>query len=184
MAIAVESKRKKIDTIRKQHPDALIVDVTSKGPQPWLKFSPFYPHSNIPVPFSPGYVSESVEGIWQGLKVFESVDIDIARFQIKSMKGLKRTVRRYGKVLGHRRGVQGENLLPYREARFQIYLPIYKWVLDNCLQAEVDELMRVSGIQRVVLLDYETNTDVENLSKPLSHASLIVKYLEDDWPRK
>jgi hypothetical protein len=184
MAIVVESKHKKIDTIRKQHPEGLIVDVTSRGPKPWLKFSPFYPHGNIPVPFSPGYVSESVEGVWQGLKVFESVDVDVTRFQIRSMKGLKRTVRQYGRVLGHRKGVHGESLLPYREARFQIYLPTYKWMLEHCLQAELDELKRASETQQVVLLDYETNTEVENLSKPLSHASLIVKYLEGDWPRE
>ena len=68
VAILVESKRKKIAILYRQHPGALIVDVTSKGPMPWMKFSPFYPHGGIPVPFSPGYVSESVEGIWQGLK--------------------------------------------------------------------------------------------------------------------
>jgi hypothetical protein len=29
----------------------------------------------------------------------------------------------------------------------------------------------------VVLIDYETNTDIEDTSKPLSHAGLIVKHL-------
>ncbi len=31
----------------------------------------------------------------------------------------------------------------------------------------------------LVLLDHETNGDVENLSSPLSHAALIKFYLED-----
>jgi len=44
--------------------------------EPWIKFSPFYPHGGIPVPFAPGYFSETVEGIWQGLKVFEKADGD------------------------------------------------------------------------------------------------------------
>lgn len=32
---------------------------------------------NIPIPFSPNYTGASVEGIWQGLKVFVDEDIDI-----------------------------------------------------------------------------------------------------------
>ena len=31
--------------------------------------SPFYPHGGIPIPFSGSVTSQSVEGIWQGLKV-------------------------------------------------------------------------------------------------------------------
>ena len=34
----------------------------------------------------------------------------------------------------------------------------------------------------IVLLDYETNTDVTDLSKPLSHASLVRAYLMGEWP--
>ena len=49
-----------------------ILDLTSKAAEPWVRFSPFYPHGDIPVPFSAGRTAQSVEGIWQGLKVFES----------------------------------------------------------------------------------------------------------------
>ena len=34
----------------------------------------------------------------------------------------------------------------------------------------------------VVLLDYETNGDVEDLSRPLSHAALVKCHLEGEWP--
>jgi hypothetical protein len=34
----------------------------------------------------------------------------------------------------------------------------------------------------VVLLDYETNSDIEDLTKPLSHASLVKRHLEGTWP--
>jgi hypothetical protein len=34
----------------------------------------------------------------------------------------------------------------------------------------------------VVLLDYETNTDLDDLSRPLSHAALVVRYLDSCWP--
>ena len=147
-----------------------------------MRFSPFFPHGSIPIPLSPGVSSTSVEGIWQGLKVFESVDVDRKKFAVTSMKGLKRTVRKFGKVRGHRRGVSGSELLSYRDARFAIYLPAYRWVLDNCLQAELDQLYELSKEQTVVLLDYETNCDLENLKKPLSHAGLVKRYLEGDWP--
>lgn len=183
MSIFLQSKRKKLETIQKVYPTAIVLDLTSNGEMPWIKFSPFYPHGRIPIPFSPGFVAESVEGIWQGLKVFESTDIDVACFAIKTMKGIKRTERRYGKVLGHRQGVTGESLLSYREARYQIYLPVYKWVLDNCLQTETVRLRQISHEQDIVLLDYETNSDIDDLTKPLSHVSLVVRYIEDKWPR-
>lgn len=178
-AIIVESRRKKATTLQKAYPDALLLDVTSKGEMPWVKFSPFYPHGNIPVPFSPDVTAQSVEGIWQGLKVFETADIDPAKFQITSMKGLKRTVRKFGAVKGHRRGVTGNTLLSYLEARYQIYLPIYHWVIENCLQAEIDQLKHLLRNNTIILLDYETNTDIENLAKPLSHAGLIKRYVDN-----
>jgi hypothetical protein len=182
MAFAIENKRRKLESLKKLYPDSLIVDVTSKGDQPWVKFSPFYPHRNIPVPLSVNCVAASVESIWQGLKVFESADIDTTKFAITNLKGLKRTVRKYGRCLGHRAGVKGLQLLSYREARLQIYLPAYRWVLDNCLQQELAQLAEKIREQAIILLDYETNDDIENLTKPLSHASLIIKYINGQYP--
>jgi hypothetical protein len=183
MPLTVASKRKKVETILAQYPNALILDVTSHGTLPWVKFSPFYPHGNIPVPYSPGYVSATVEGIWQGLKVFEHADVDLSKFSIVNMKGLKRSIRSYGKVRGHRAGVASERLLSYHDARYTIYLPAYKWVLDHSLQEEIAELRPLSQTQFIVLLDYETNMDIENVSKPLSHAALIVRYIAGNWPQ-
>lgn len=182
MSILVESKRRKSETLAHLYPNVRILDVTSRGSQPWVKFSPFYPHGQIPVPLSPGYTAASVEGIWQGLKVFAHADVDLASFANTTMVGLKRTTRAYGPVRGHRAGVTGTTVLSYREARYQIYLPAYRWVLDHCLQPELNQLRQWSDRQTVVLLDYETNTDIENLTKPLSHAALIVKYLANQWP--
>ncbi|SRR6266508_2610726 len=182
MSILVESKRRKFETLAQHYPNAHILDVTSRGLQPWVKFSPFYPHGNIPVPLSPGYFAASVEGIWQGLKVFDHADIDLNSFANTTMAGLKRTTRAHGPVRGHRAGVSSTALLSYRDARYQIYLPAYRWVLDHRLQTELEQLQHVSHSQNVILLDYETNGDIENLTKPLSHAALIVKYLANRWP--
>ena len=67
--IIIESKRKKIENIRKNYPYAVIADVTSQARDGLVGLSPFYPHGGIPVPFSEGYTAACVEGIWQGLKV-------------------------------------------------------------------------------------------------------------------
>ena len=170
--IVVESKRRKVENILKKYNDAEIIDVTSKGSLPYVKFSPFYPIGNIPVPFSENVFATSVEGVWQGLKVFETADVDVSKFQVTNMKGLKRTVRKFGKPKGHRSGVKGKELFDYITARHKIYVPTYNWVLENKLQKELALLVEIAKHKILVLLDYETNEDVNNPAKPLSHASL------------
>jgi hypothetical protein len=177
--IIIESKRKKPETILKQYPDAILADVTSSAKDGLVKMSPFYPHGGIPVPFSEGYTATCVEAIWQGLKVFEGCDVDISLFSNDTMKGLKRTVRRFGKPLGHRKGVHGTELLGYIEARKQIYIPTYRWVLENKVAYIIERLKTASDSGKtIVLLDYDTNSDIEDATKPLSHASLIKSYTE------
>ena len=180
--IIIESKRKKLEDIEKQYPDAMIIDVTSHAKDEFVKFSPFYPNGGIPVPFTESLVAVSVEGIWQGLKVFEDADIDTSLFSKRDMKNMKRTVSKYGPCLGHRKGVHGDELLGYIEARKKIYLPCYKWVLENKLQKLVTAVRVISKNKPVVLLDYNTNPDVNNPKKALSHASLIKAYVEGNYP--
>lgn len=180
--IIIESKRKKSENILKQHPGAIIADVTSHATDGLVKLSPFYPHYGIPVPFSPGYTATCVEAIWQGLKVFEHEDVDTSLFSNDTMRGLKRTVRRFGKPLGHRKGVHGTELLGYIEARKQIYIPTYKWVLENKVKNIIDRLREASKTKVIILLDYNTNGDVDDPHKPISHASLVKAYAEGIYP--
>ena len=180
--IIIESKRKKPATILKQYPDAILADVTSSAKDGLVKLSPFYPHYGIPVPFSEGYTATCIEAIWQGLKVFEGCDVDVEMFKNDTMKNIKRTVRRFGRPLGHRKGVNGTELLGYIEARKQIYIPTYKWVLENKVANIIERLREASKTKTIVLLDYDTNADVENAKKPLSHASLIKAYVEGVYP--
>src|SRR4029077_8290920 len=86
LSVHVESRRRKRAAIEKAWPDALIADVTSKGEEPWVRFSPFWPHGGIALPNSPGEFAESVEGLWQGLKVFEKEEIDPSRWAITDME--------------------------------------------------------------------------------------------------
>lgn len=185
--IYIENKKMKEATLLKKHPNSLILDITSKGKQPWVQFSPFYPHSNIPIPpykkdVEQKYFSQTVEGIWQGLKVFEGEDIDCSKFEIKNMEGIKRTTRKFGKPLGHRYGVDGNKLLDYSTARKEIYLRAYAWLLENKLCDIVLELKALAEKQDLVLLDYNTNEDIENYKKPISHAGLVKRYLFKKYP--
>ena len=180
--IFIDSLRKKRETLLKVYPGAVLADVTSHAADGLVRLSPFYPHGGIPVPFSPGVEAMCVEGVWQGLMVCEHADVDESLFQNATMRGLKRTVRRFGKPLGHRKGVNGDELLDYIEARKQIYLPTYKWVLENRVQNIIERLREASKSQTIVLLDYNTNSDVDDPRKPLSHAFLVKAYAEGIYP--
>ncbi len=180
--IFIENKKKGKKTLAKLYPSAEVIDVTSKGKEPFVRLSPFYPHGNIPVPFSSNTFAYSVEGIWQGLKVFEQADIDTSKFEVQNMKGIKRTIRKFGKPLGHRKGISGTELLDYLTARKQIYLPSYAWLLQNKTTSEVDQLIQIALRQDLVLLDFETNADIDNTKKPLSHAALIKKFIDKKYP--
>lgn len=184
--IYIDSKRCKEETLRKRYgEDAIICDVTSQSRNKQLvRLSPFFPHGNIPIPFSPEYAAMSVEGIWQGLKVFESCGIDMSSFQNDTMTGLKRTVRKFGKPLGHQKGVESTELLGYYDARMLIYLPSYKWVLENVSDVAdiIEHIKQRSKTNNIVLLDYNTNIDVKNTSSPISHAALLRMFIEDCYP--
>lgn len=180
--IIIESKKKKIENLFKKYPNAIVADVTSQAKDALVRLSPFFPHGGIPVPFSNGYTATCVEAIWQGLKVFEGADVDVKMFENDTMKNIKRTVLRFGKPLGHRKGVHGTELLSYIEARHQIYVPAYKWVLDNKLTNIIQRLKEASKNKTIVLLDYATNCDIDNPNKPLSHAYLVKAYVEGSYP--
>lgn len=180
--IVVESRRKKLEGILKRYPGAVIADVTSKATDALVKLSPFYPHGDIPIPFTEGMTAMSVEGVWQGLKVFANSDVDVSVFYNDTMKNIKRTTRKYGKTLGHRKGVYGTELLNYIDARKEIYIPTYIWVLENKVNHIISRMKIASETKTIVLLDYEVNSDIDNPAKPLSHAYLIKAYIEGLYP--
>lgn len=178
--IYVVNKKRKIEGIQKEFPDAKILDLTSKA-QYAKMLSPFYPHYNIPIPGMPSHVATCVEAIWQGLKVFENAGVDYSTFSNDTMTNIKRSVRKYGKPLGHK---FNNELLSYFEARMKIYLPTYKYVLENVPEVKIilNRIKEYSEEHDIVFLDYSTNTDVADISKPLSHAGLVKLYIEGAYP--
>ena len=179
--IYVVNKKRKLENIQKDYPNADILDLTSKSAYA-QKLSPFYPHMNIPVPNSPGVTASCVEAVWQGLKVFEHEDVDVHLFSNTTMKNIKRTERVHGKTKGHRFGTNRNELSDYFTARMRIYLPTYKYVLDNCAHSLVMKIAERAKDHDIVFLDYNTNIDVRNTSSPLSHAGLVKLYIEGNYP--
>lgn len=183
--IFIENKKRKLENIQKEFPNADILDVTSTSKLRYAQLlSPFYPHRNIPIPFSDGYYATCVEAIWQGLKVFEGCDIDINTFENDTMIGIKRTVKRFGKPLGHRKGIYGTELLNYFDARMQIYLPTYKWMLENVSDVKnvIQRISERAKTHDIVFLDYNTNDNFRDISSPISHAALVKLYIEGNYP--
>jgi hypothetical protein len=46
MPLHVASRRR--TTLSRDFPNAMILDVTSRASEPWVRLSPFYPHGGIP----------------------------------------------------------------------------------------------------------------------------------------
>ncbi len=77
-------------------------------------------------------------------------------------------------------GVQRQ-LLPYVQARQRIYLPAYTWLLKHKAQPQLQQIAQAALQQPVALLDCDTNCDVGDSSRPLSHASLVAAYVREHW---
>lgn len=184
--IYVENKKRSMEKLKEEYPNAYILDITSSSPFRYGQLlSPFYPHGNIPIPGESGRMTAySVEGIWQGLKVFEHAGIDRYSFRNDTMKNIKRTVRKFGKPLGHQYGVFSKQLLNYADAKRLIYAPSYKYVLDNIPEVQniIKRIKKQAEISDIVFLDYNLNPDNRDASKPLSHAEFVKMYIEDRYP--
>jgi hypothetical protein len=147
---------------------SVVYDVSSYGEEPCCTLSPMWVHGGIPIPGMEGKTSDTVEGIWQGLKVIRG-KMAPRYFQGPGKK-------RGGKPSGHQ---FGKKLLDIVEARYKIYRVAYEWVLEhridpNLIQQWVDQAC--SGISQF-FHDVGSNGDINNANEPLAHASLLVQYL-------
>lgn len=138
------------------------------------EFSPFTPYGNIPVP-KMDKVSDSVEGVWQGLKVIKG-KTDFSYFNGKGRK-------RRGKPKGHK---YGGKIIGYVEARKKIYIPTYEFMVHNCVP--VDSLQQIyvnsrKGIDQY-FFDVDDNGQVGDTSSPLAHASMLVEIINRDFLEK
>lgn len=148
---------------------AVVHDVSSYAEMPYRTLSPFHVHGGIPVPGMPGTTSDTVEGIWQGLKVIRGETAP----RLFRGPGRKRGGR---KPSGHR---YGEKLLGLVEARYKIYRVAYEWVLVNRVDpALIRQFVDVArgGIPQY-FHDVGDNGDINDPDAPLAHASLVAQYI-------
>lgn len=146
----------------------LVHDVSSYADPPFCEFSPLWAHGGIPVPGSAGLTSDSVEGIWQGMKVIRGKTAP----HLFRGRGRKRG----GKPAGH---LYGDRLLGIVEARLKIYKVAYEWVLEHRIDPAliarfIDEAF--AGVPRY-FHDLGDNGDVNNPDEGWAHASVLVQYL-------
>ena len=55
-------------------------------------------------------------------------------------------------------------------------------MLENKVPTIIERLKEASKTKTIILLDYDTNCDVDDPSKPLSHAFLIKAYVDGIYP--
>jgi hypothetical protein len=147
---------------------SVVYDVSSYAEAPYCEFSPMWVHGGIPVPGMPGVTSDTVEGVWQGLKVIRG-----------------KTAPRYFRGPGAKRGGKpsghqfGKKELGVVEARRLIYVPTYEWVLENRIAPELIrgfiEAARAGVTQH--FHDVGDNGDPNDPDQPLAHAAVLVRYL-------
>jgi len=155
--------------LREQAPKlALVFDVSSYADHPFCALSPFWPHGGIPVPGMPGTTSDSVEGIWQGLKLIGG-----------------KIAPRYFSGQGHKRGGMprghqyGDKLLKIVEAREKVYRVAYEWMLnhraDSALISGFVE-QAFAGVQQH-FHDVSNNGSIGDPDEGWAHAAVLVQYL-------
>lgn len=176
--ITIDSNQIELKSLQKKYQNAIIADVTYTAKDYLVQLSPLYPHGGIPVPNSGCTTANSVEAIWQGLKIFEYEDIDTSLFTKENAKELNRSSSKLGKMLGHRFGINGLEVLNYADARRRIFIRSYRWVLDYKVQDIIKQLRDATKSQTIVLLDNHVNCDIYNYNEPLSHAYLVKAYVE------
>jgi len=114
-------------------------------------FSPFYPHGNIPVPGKRDVFSQTVEGIWQGLKVFERNVSTERMFEATDIEDFEEMNEIFGKFKFKYNNTIIEN---DHHAKTLIYDTSYNWVLENKLKNECKTLKAFNKI--ILVVDNQT----------------------------
>src|ERR1043166_8915568 len=148
------------------HSGAVVYDVSSYADHPLCTLSPMWAHGGIPVPGMAGTTSDSVEGIWQGLKVINS---KIAP-RYFSGQGHKRG----GKPRGHQ---YGDKLLKIVEAREKVYRVAYEWMLDHRADPELIRGFIEQAFAGVPQFfhDVSDNGNIGNPDEGWAHAAVLVQ---------
>jgi hypothetical protein len=147
---------------------SVVIDVSSYAPDPYCTFSPMWVHGGIPVPGMSGQTSDTVEGVWQGLKVIRG------KIATRYFRGPG--AKRGGKPSGHKFGKKELGIV---EARRRIYIPTYEWMLENRIEPKLLEELIATALSGVTqhIHDVGDNGDPNDANQPLAHAAVLVQYI-------
>lgn len=147
------------DTIKECH-NAIVIDLT----QSWNKLSPYYLYGDIPINNTPYQYSSSVNEVWQKL------------YMNKKHNGVCKDAL-------FRKGIGINEYYTYEEARRKILIPTYRWMLQ---EKTLDIICKLREINKqgsiIMIVDRTTNTDIADISRPLSFAFLLKAYIECTSP--
>jgi hypothetical protein len=146
---------------------SVVYDVSSYAEPPYCELSPMWVHGGIPVPGT-NETSDTVEGVWQGLKVIRG---KTAPRYFRGPGG-----KRGGKPAGH---LLSKKLLGVVDARRLIYVPTYEWMLENCIDGRLIQSFIDAAFAGLVqhFHDVGDNGNPNNPDQPLAHAAVLVRYL-------
>lgn len=187
--IFIANRRRLPKTLSAEFGDIPRFDVTFVGHDPLFStLSPMYPHGDLPVPYTERTLTaNSLEAIWQGLKVFEheGAQLDPVALGKSGDKNIKRPPNeRRGKILGHQRGLHPERpLLSLIEARAFIYAPLYLWQLKHHCTEAIAALHQALQQSDILLLEAGTPSNVRDIFTPMPHSELLRLYLQDQYPK-
>ena len=142
-----------------KYSNVVIVDITGINERnEYCRLSPFYPHGDIPLPNTPNEKAESVNDVWQCLcvKMDESV------------------MWKKGRLI--------DEYWDYVDARKNILIPIYCWMLENKAYDIVEYLRVLMEKKTILIVDRTVNAEIENIKESFSCAFLLKAYIEASWP--
>ena len=144
-----------------QYNNAIVIDVTNRS----SLFSPYYPHGGIPVPNTPNLYLSSVYGVWKELCVINHDSCESKRSNLLFQKGA--FINEYWTHI---------------EARREIFIPLYCWMLENKVYNAVEYLRKHALTKDIVIIDKTVNSNINNIDESLSSAFLLKSYIEGKDP--
>ncbi len=135
------------------------------------ELSPFTIYRGIPVPGQKNTFSDTVEGIWQGLKIIKG-KTDFSYFHGKGRK-------RLGRPSGH---LYKDRRIGLIEARKKIYVPSFEFIWANRISPATRQHFVELAFDDVpqYFLDVDSNGDINNPTSAYAHSALIVELIRRD----
>jgi hypothetical protein len=158
-------------------PDLWVIDIRPEADQPFCRLGFDYQHGGIPIPGLAGMFSESITGVLEGLKLVgrhgKPGKINPAFF---SGPGRTRELRSGQWCSGYLYRGRSLGLV---DARRNLLIPAYLWVLSNRAHAIIQRLHRERETQAIGLYDGRDSSDILS-PEPLSAAAVLAAYLNGE----